>query len=152
MPIKSCVIDGKKGWKYGDEGTCYTGPEGKRKAIAQGIAVISSNPKELPLQELASKKISFDFDDTLSLGRWQDKALELISQGNTLYIISARDSKEGMLKIADKVGIPHSRVYATGSNKNKVEKIKSLGIETHYDNNSDVINELKSTNTKGIKV
>lgn len=47
MPIKQCKIDGKNGWKYGDEGTCYTGPDGKRKAIAQGIAIISSNPKEV---------------------------------------------------------------------------------------------------------
>lgn len=150
MPIKQCQINGKKGWKYGDEGTCYTGPEGKRKAISQAIAIISSNPKEV--SKLASKKISFDFDDTLSLSKWQDKAIELISQGNTLYIISARDNKEGMLKVADQVGIPHSRVYATGSNKNKLDKIKELGIETHYDNNSDVIEGLKTTDTKGIKV
>jgi hypothetical protein len=47
MPIKQCQINGKDGWKYGDEGTCYTGPEGKRKAISQAIAIISSNPKEV---------------------------------------------------------------------------------------------------------
>jgi len=47
MPIKQCQINGKNGWKYGDEGTCYTGPEGKRKAISQAIAIISSNPKEV---------------------------------------------------------------------------------------------------------
>ena len=39
MPIKSCEIDGQKGFKWGDEGKCYTGPDAKKKAIAQGIAV-----------------------------------------------------------------------------------------------------------------
>jgi hypothetical protein len=47
MPIKQCQVNGKNGWKYGDEGTCYTGPEGKRKAISQAIAIISSNPKDI---------------------------------------------------------------------------------------------------------
>jgi hypothetical protein len=47
MPIKQCQINGKDGWKWGDMGTCYTGPEGKRKAISQAIAIISSNPKEV---------------------------------------------------------------------------------------------------------
>ena len=45
------------------------------------------------------------------------------------------------LAVADKVGIPHSRVFAMGSNKAKIEKIKQLGTE-HYDNNPDVIDEI----------
>ena len=47
-----------------------------------------------------------------------------------------------MLTRTRKAGIPDSRVYATGSNKAKVEKIKELGIDTHYDNNTDVVKEL----------
>jgi len=35
-----------------------------------------------------------------------------------------------------------NRVYATGSNVNKINKIKSLKIVTHYDNNANVIKEL----------
>jgi hypothetical protein len=47
-----------------------------------------------------------------------------------------------MLSTASTLGIPKGRVYATGSNKAKVEKIKSLGIKVHKDNNPDVIKEL----------
>jgi len=36
MPIKRC---GKDGWQYGDSGQCYTGPDAKKKAIKQGIAI-----------------------------------------------------------------------------------------------------------------
>ena len=35
--------------------------------------------------------------------------------------------------------------------KAKIEKIQSLGITTHYDNNPDVITQLKELNIKGIK-
>lgn len=45
MPVIRCVKNGKKGWKWGNEGFCYTGSEAKEKAIAQGIAIIL-NKKE----------------------------------------------------------------------------------------------------------
>jgi hypothetical protein len=47
-----------------------------------------------------------------------------------------------MLNKAKQLGIPLNRVYATGSNINKIAKIKSLNIKTHYDNNANVIKEL----------
>ena len=39
MPLKRCTSNGKNGWKWGDEGKCYTGPGAKKKAIDQGIAI-----------------------------------------------------------------------------------------------------------------
>lgn len=252
MPLKQCQIDGKRGWKWGDEGKCYTGPEAKSKAVKQGIAIEGGNfeesytdypqaasenakialrwaekngwgscgtpvgkiranqlaknepisrdtiarmaaferhrqnsqkelgdgcgrlmwlawggdegiawaqrklkqidkRKEMEMVDLG-QKISFDFDGTLIKKRLQDKALRLIEQGYTVYIISARDGKEGMLPIADRLGIPHDRVFATGSNQNKIEKILSLDIKTHYDDNIEVISKLKNTKTNGIHV
>jgi hypothetical protein len=90
------------------------------------------------------EKISFDFDDTLSTSKGQELAKKEIESGNDVYIISARNSKEGMFEIADELGIQHSNIYATGSNSAKVEKIKELNISKHYDNNSDVIGALGS--------
>ena len=59
-PIMSCQIDGKPGFKYGDQGKCYPfdsdSPESKvaarKKAAAQGVAIeirrgrIKVKPKE----------------------------------------------------------------------------------------------------------
>jgi hypothetical protein len=90
-------------------------------------------------EKLASQKISFDYDGVLSTQRGKMLA---DSKKETLYIISARHDKKGMLSTAKMLNIPESRVYATGSNKAKVEKIKELGIDKHYDNNPDVISEL----------
>jgi hypothetical protein len=97
---------------------------------------------------MAANKISFDYDDTLSTERGKTLAKRLIAEGNTIYIISARDSKDGMLSTASDLGIPESRVYATGSNSAKVQKVKDLGIDKHYDNNADVIAQLDGIGSK----
>lgn len=94
-------------------------------------------------EQLAATKVSFDYDGTLTKASAIRKAMELVEKGITVYIISARDSKEGMLKLARRVGIPESRVYATGNNEAKIAKVKELGITTHYDNNIEVVRALK---------
>ena len=90
-------------------------------------------------------KVSFDYDGTLSTRKGKDKAIEEKKNGNTLYLISAR-SKAGLqlYKDCQEVGINKDKIYLTGSNEKKIEKIKELGIERHYDNNRDVINKLGS--------
>lgn len=88
-------------------------------------------------------KISFDYDSTLSTAKGTELAKKLISENNDLYIISARHLKSGMLNKAKELGIPLNRVYATGSNTNKINKIKSLKIDVHYDNNENVIKQLE---------
>jgi len=92
--------------------------------------------------KLAGEKISFDFDGTLSTKRGYEKAKQLINEGAEVYIISARQNKDGMLPKANELGIPVGRVYAMGSNQGKIEKVKELGIVTHYDNNVDVVRAL----------
>lgn len=52
MPIKRCTIKGESGYKFGDQGTCYPGPEGKVKAAKQGIAIVKSGYK-MPKEEYA---------------------------------------------------------------------------------------------------
>ena len=76
--------------------------------------------------EFAGEKISFDYDETLSTSRGKDIAKRLITEGNTVYIISARSELTGMLQTAKDLGIPESRVYATGSNKAKDRKSTRL--------------------------
>jgi len=102
------------------------------------------------LNKFAAEKISYDYDDTISTDRGKQMAANDIKNGATVYIISARQDKEGMLTTAKDLGIPESRVYATGSNKAKVEKVIALGITKHHDNNADVIKELGSIGAKFI--
>lgn len=89
--------------------------------------------------EYAASKTSFDYDGVLNTNRGKNLAQ---NTKGAKYIISARSRKETMLNTAAMVGISEGNVYATGSNKAKVEKIKELGITKHYDNNPDVIKQL----------
>lgn len=114
------------------------------------VALVDHPAIEMNWQAFAASKVSFDFDDTLSTVRGQELAQQLIDKGDVVYIISARSNYEPMYAIADKLGIPHNRIFATGSNKAKIEKVKSLGITKHYDNNSDVIKDLGSIGSKFI--
>lgn len=104
----------------------------------QRAAVCSSTYAE----KLAGEKISFDYDGTFSTQKGFDRAISLIESGADVYIISARESKDGMLARANKAKILFSKVYATGSNKAKVDKVKELEISVHYDNNQEVVNQL----------
>lgn len=122
--VQRCVTDEKMKSEYED--------------INQRLAVCSSAFEE----RLAAEKISFDYDETLTTDKGMELAKKFISEGADVYIISARQQKDEMLNRAKELGIPESRVYATGSNKAKIEKIKELGITIHYDNNTDVIKEL----------
>ena len=99
-------------------------------------------------QNFAASKISFDFDGVLSTAAGKAKAIEEMSNGNEVYVVSARNTEESMYSVTDALGIPRNNVFATGSNRLKIEKIKELGIVKHYDNNSDVINELGITGEK----
>ena len=46
MPVKSCTINGKKGYKWGNSGKCYTGPGAKKKALRQGAAAYANGYRE----------------------------------------------------------------------------------------------------------
>jgi uncharacterized protein (DUF433 family) len=95
------------------------------------------------LVELARIRVSFDYDDTLTLTKIENIVKRLITAGGTeVYIISSRDNAARMYALSIKLGIPMYRVFAEGSDEAKIEKIKELNIRTHYDNNPDVIREI----------
>jgi hypothetical protein len=109
------------------------------KEADQAYAICNSTADE---DFAVGQIVSFDYDDTLNTPRGRGLALYELQSGSDVYIISARGNKETMYPIADELGIPHSKVFATGSNRAKLQKIKDLKVVKHYDNNEDVINSL----------
>jgi|GEM_PF-5376352 len=88
-------------------------------------------------------KVSFDWDDTLSTDRGKKLFEEYKKRGDQLYIITARSTPgSDIFQYANKMGILPNRIFATGSNKAKVEKVKELKISKHIDNNQSVIASL----------
>ena len=57
-----------------------------------------------------------------------------------------------MLAKAKELGISEENIFATGSNKAKVEKVLQLGLAFFYDNNKDVIGALQSKGVKAFQV
>lgn len=153
MPIKSCQINNEKGYKWGDRGKCYaydpsseeSKADAKKKAIAQGVASGDLEAVGAQLNILKGsykfeklRKIGFDWDETASTKRGKELIKRFLDEGNDVYIITARDSKAGIAV----EGILPSRIYAVGSNEEKIKKVKELNIVEFYDNNKDVISKL----------
>ena len=87
--------------------------------------------------------MSFDYDNTFST----DEGLEMAKDkaGSDMYIISARpEVTQEMIDRAEEAGIPQNRIFATGSDKAKIAKIKELGVGTHLDDKQSVVNKLGS--------
>lgn len=38
MPVRPCQNEGRVGYKWGDDGVCYTGRDARKEAIRQGLA------------------------------------------------------------------------------------------------------------------
>ena len=110
-----------------------------------GLSALSwaeSKVKSFAKQEF--EKISIDYDGTLSTTKGELLAKQLISQGNDVYIVTARNSSDStpVNAIADKLGIPHSKIYYTNG-KSKWMKLNELGIKKHIDNNPNVLEDIK---------
>ena len=103
-------------------------------AFAQSLVEEMSKIEELRFGE----KVSFDYDGVLTTRLGIEMAKREIKSGSKVYIISARSNGTGMFSIADRIGIPYENIFATGSNLRKVEKIKEMGIDKHYDNNRNI--------------
>ena len=147
MPIYYCESNGK--YRIGDGECVFTSRANAERAYVAYLADEEDNMKAVD-----TNKVSFDFDDTLTQERYQMKAMALKEEGKTVYIVTRRQEEDdkAVYEVADKIGIPHSRVYFTNG-KMKWETIKRLGIGTHYDNNDDEIRLIReNTEARGILV
>jgi hypothetical protein len=64
MALQTCVKDDEVGYKYGDNGHCYIGPNSKKNALrAAAEAGLTSMTKE----EFASVISELDFEDQVQL-------------------------------------------------------------------------------------
>lgn len=97
-------------------------------------------------------KIGFDYDQTLNTTKGMMTAKLKKKMGDELFIISARhDVNDQMKSKAHDLGIPLSNVFATGSNLAKVKKVFDLDLNVFYDNNPDVIDQIKKNAVKKVK-
>jgi SPP1 gp7 family putative phage head morphogenesis protein len=65
MPILRCHKNGLSGWKYGQAGFCYTGPNGRTKAVEQAQAVHANKREDQNrfVSSMIARKRNFLFGD-----------------------------------------------------------------------------------------
>jgi hypothetical protein len=74
MPLMKCQVDGKQGWKWGESGKCFSGSQGRSKALEQGRAIEASKARQrdekppTAYQSLLFRKDSFERVDAAK--RW----------------------------------------------------------------------------------
>lgn len=132
--------------EMGLEEACWPGYEAIGTKIKDGKEV----PNCVPKQKMEEDEcVSFDYHDTLNTDKGKNAFMLEKERGSTIYVISAAQDKNDLLTLTRELGINDDMVFATGSNKAKVEKIRSLScIVRHYDNNADVIEQLGSMGVK----
>jgi uncharacterized HAD superfamily protein len=96
-------------------------------------------------------RISFDFDGVLSTSQGQQLAARKISEGNEVWILTARQSehRDAVDRIAKKLGIEPSHVKFTNG-EDKWKYVERYNIDQHYDNNVEQITKINAnTSAKG---
>lgn len=142
------LVDGEYTLENGDMISVMEGKITEYKSVSTEIVETPSVEVSIETDNgeviinLVGEKVSFDYDETLDTEQGQMLVKDYIDNGAEVYVLSARSDKEGMLELTNSLGINSDNVYACGSNEMKIAKITELGITKHYDNNSDVIDEL----------
>lgn len=125
MPIKRCQENGKSGFKYGDLGTCYTGPNAKEKAIRQAIAI----SKSIPGEGLKLQKTYNDYPKAASENA--KRALDWIEK-------YGRD----VVKAGTLVGLARARQLANGEGISR-DTIARMAAFARHRKNSEIAPEFK---------
>jgi len=82
MPLMKCTKDGKSGWKFGQSGRCYTGPNAKEQAKKQGRAIKRSQQQSQALEDFAKSSTQKEFNSLLGLNLHPDtRQFLLLSRG-----------------------------------------------------------------------
>jgi hypothetical protein len=112
------------------------------------MAAIKNELDSLKDMAFARKRISFDYDDTLTTPKGQDMARRYLAAGDEIFIITARTQSNGgpVYEMATKLGIKKENVYFTAG-KHKYMLVNRLRISKHIDNNAEEL-ELIRENTE----
>ena len=118
------------------------------------MAQIKEEIDTLTSMAFAHKRISFDFDDTLTTAKGQDMARRFLAANDEIFIITARTQSNGgpVYEIAQKLGIKKENVYFTAG-KHKYILVNKLRIDKHIDNNTEELQLIReNSQAEAIKI
>jgi len=110
MPLKKCQNNNQDGWKWGENGHCYTGKDAKQKAIKNGVAIEGPEKFAKIMREEAAE--------------WQ---------GKSLYDSLSNDEKElanALLSVAQKIGpLDKGEGVWVGYENGSTNEVKDIGVK-----------------------
>jgi hypothetical protein len=118
------------------------------------MSKIKEEIDSLTSMAFAHKRISFDYDDTLTTAKGQDMARRFLAANDEIFIITARTQSNGgpVYAMAEKLRIKKENVYFTAG-KHKWMTVKKLRIEKHIDNNEEELQLItENTEAEAIKI
>lgn len=132
MPLQRCQADGESGWRWGDAGKCYTGPDAKRRAAIQGYAI----GKQMKSFQNTVRILKVDEDQHLVFGWFSEiekngKPIE-DSQGDVISEADLEKAAYGFVLDARVAGEMHKRIGVGALIESMVftrEKQKAMGID-----------------------
>lgn len=97
-------------------------------------------------------RVSFDYDETLTIAKGQQMALNEIKKGNEVLILTARQESDSapVYAMAEKLGIKKSNVHFTNG-QDKWKFVLRYNINKHVDNSQEQIDKIKKfTSAEGV--
>ena len=91
MPLQKCSSNGMSGWKYGNSGKCYTGPDGKKKAIKQGLAENNGKWSNASNEEITEQEIK----DVMNEQKTEEDIQDYFRQNSRYF---SQKERQGMSK------------------------------------------------------
>lgn len=93
MPLKRCNSESQVGWKWGDEGTCYTGPNAKKQAIKQGVAI--EGPEKFSEKAIEADLYFERHEIQIVTDEMQEQGYSYVSQVALTVALTAQAEKIG---------------------------------------------------------
>ncbi len=90
MPLMKCQKEGQDGFKWGESGTCYTGPEAREKALEQGRAIEASKHNDAESKQAQTyifSKEQFTRAEAIAWAKRNNKWKGTIRETDTSYRI-----------------------------------------------------------------
>lgn len=127
------MVNGKSGWKYGDSGKCYTGPDAKKNATKQGLAI--DGPDKFKKEEASQRPLSL---------------LELVDEELLTFAYMPKSERD---KLSDEdFALPSKRKYPITNQKHLDSAVKLMGKATPSEQKTIKKNIIKIAKKKGLKL
>ena len=91
---------------------------------------------------LSNQRIGFNYDGVANTIKGRKMIQQAKANRQEVFIISSRNNALDLYSFAAEHNIPKKNIFATGSDLNKIQKIKELMLDIYFDTDRNVLAQL----------